>query len=157
MAGLLTLALPWFVAALVAVLVARARATSAVGETIASDRPQLALRRWVLIVPQTAALLLALTLGGELSVATAELLALGALVAWLSPGFHDAVCGSTGVQRGWHARRFEDLEEWRLAGDHLRFRLFGEWTSVPLPVEDQVRVREVLARVNPKRESVFQD
>ena len=75
----------------------------------------------------------------------------------LGAGFQDAVLGDCGVQRGWLSRRFEELEEWRLAGDHLRFRLQGEWTSVPCPPERQAGLRAELLRLNPQRESPFRD
>jgi hypothetical protein len=79
------------------------------------------------------------------------------LLAFVSPSTSTAVLGEFGVQRGWHARRFESLEEWRLTGDHLRFRLFGEWTAVPCPPERQVALRAKLLALVPERESPFQD
>ncbi|MCE9593194.1 MAG: hypothetical protein K8S98_03275 [Planctomycetes bacterium] len=82
-------------------------------------------------------------------------LALGFYVLWLSPGFQDSKFGSSGVQRGWHARRFGELEEWRLTGDHLRWKLFGVWISSDLPKERHAAVREKLVALVPDRESPF--
>ncbi len=87
------------------------------------------------------------------------LLALGSamLLVMTTPSAATAILGVGGVRRGWHARRFESLEEWRLTGDHLRFRLFGEWTSVPCPQERQAEIRAKLVELVPERESPFQD
>ncbi len=87
------------------------------------------------------------------------LLALGSamLLILTTPSAATAILGVGGVQRGWHARRFESLEEWRLTGDHLRFRLFGEWTSVPCPQARQAEIRARLVELVPERESPFQD
>ena len=74
----------------------------------------------------------------------------------LSPGVHDQACGELGVYRGWFGRRYDELEEWRLAGDHLRFRMLGEWTSVRLPRERHARVRAILERAAPGRESPYE-
>lgn len=157
LSGLLILPLLWLVAALLAVLALATRARNAVGKPIAAERPMRALRLAVVLGPQAIVLAIVLLRGDLPAGAAADVLLLGLLIAWLSPGFHDAVCGETGVQRGWHARRFEDLEEWRLTGQHLRFRLFDEWTSVPLPPAEQPRIRAKLLELNPDRESRFKD
>ncbi|MCY2959738.1 MAG: hypothetical protein NTY35_06195 [Planctomycetota bacterium] len=90
---------------------------------------------------------------------TPVILCLGSalLLVYTTPSSKTAVLGEGGVQRGWHARRFESLEEWRLTGDHLRFRLFGEWTSVPCPPDRQADLRAKLVQLVPDRESPFQD
>jgi len=87
------------------------------------------------------------------------LLCLGSalLLAYTTPTTRTAILGEGGVQIGWYARRFESLEEWRLTGDHLRFRLFGEWTSVPCPPAHQAELRAKLEQLVPERESPFQD
>ena len=71
------------------------------------------------------------------------------------PGFGDRVCGVNGVRRGWVVRSFEELEEWRLIGEHLRFRLFGEWEAVPLDPEHHAAIRARLTELVPGRESAF--
>jgi hypothetical protein len=83
-------------------------------------------------------------------------LALGVALVALAPGEQDSLLGSQGVQVGWHARRFADLEEWRLTGDHLRLRLFGEWVAVHAPAALHAELRAQLVAANPGRESRFQ-
>ncbi len=78
-----------------------------------------------------------------------------ALILALSPGFSDSVYGERGVRCGWHARRFEQLEEWRLTGEHLRWKLFGEWVASRVPPADQPALRERLEQSCPGRESRF--
>ena len=88
-------------------------------------------------LPALAALLLALVLTG------------------VRPGFGDRVCGSAGLRRGWVVRSFDELEEWRLIGEHLRFKLFGQWEAVPLAPEHHAAVRARLVELVPERESGF--
>lgn len=155
--GLLWLPLFLLVPALVAVLAAENRARAVTGPAIVSERPGLVLRR-VLVAGSQVALLAVLVLRADLPQdAVGECLMLGALLAWITPGSQDAVLGELGVRRGWSARRFEDLEEWRLTGEHLRFRLAGEWTSVPCPPPQQPRVRGMLLDSNAAAESRFPD
>ncbi|MBI5431497.1 MAG: hypothetical protein HZA52_01570 [Planctomycetes bacterium] len=82
-------------------------------------------------------------------------LALGLALVLLSPGFQDSKFGAHGVQRGWHARRFAELEEWRLTGDHLRWKLFGQWVASDLPAERHTAARAKLVAVAADRESRF--
>lgn len=79
-----------------------------------------------------------------------------ALLLLRAPGERDSVLGTDGVQYGWHARRFPALEEWRLTGDHLRWRLQGEWVSSDVPAALHADLRVQLASANPDRESRFQ-
>jgi hypothetical protein len=152
---LLWLPLYLIVPALVAVMAAEGRARAVTGPAIAAERPGLVLRR-VLVAGTQAALLAVLLLRGDLPQdLVAECLMLGILLAWITPGSQDAVLGELGVRRGWSARRYEDLEEWRLTGEHLRFRLAGEWTSVPCPPPQQPRVRGMLVESNAAAESRF--
>ena len=155
--GLLWLPLFLLVPALVAVLSAEGRARSVTGPAIAVERPGFVLRR-VLVAGTQAALLAVLLVRADLPQdAVVESLMLGVLLAWITPGSQDAVLGELGVRRGWSARRYEDLEEWRLTGEHLRFRLAGEWTSVPCPPPQQPRVRGLLVASNAAAESRFPD
>ena len=80
-------------------------------------------------------------------------LALGFVL--LRPSRGDRVCGTRGVRCGWSVLSHRDLEEWRLNGDHLRFRLRGEWESVGLPHGLHERVEPHLREVAPDRESPF--
>lgn len=128
-----------------------------VGPIVAADRR--AATRWRVVMT--------LLLGGVLAWVAIDrsvwlvpvVLCLGCalLLVFSTPTSRTAILGEGGVQRGWHARRFEALEEWRLTGDHLRFRLFGEWTSVPCPPDHQAALRAKLVQLVPERESPFQD
>ena len=83
-------------------------------------------------------------------------LALGLLAVWLiasSPGFQDSVWGEEGVQRGWYARRYAELEQWRLVGEHLRWKLFGVWVSTDVPSSEHAALRRKLEAQAPGRES----
>ncbi len=128
-----------------------------VGAVIAAERPGTLTRRIVMTVLILAILAWILLQPGVWPVPVLLCLGIAQLLVFTTPGAHDAVLGEGGVQRGWHARRFESLEEWRLTGDHLRFRLFGEWTSVPCPPEHHFRLRSKLVQLVPERESPFQD
>lgn len=102
-----------------------------------------------------AALVALLLRGGELALpgGTALLAALACL--WLRPHAGDEVFGAEGVQRGWQARSFDELEEWRLTGDHLRFRIGPTWLAVGLPAREHAGVRELLLERRPEAESRF--
>ncbi|MCZ6598933.1 MAG: hypothetical protein O7B99_14950 [Planctomycetota bacterium] len=77
------------------------------------------------------------------------------LFLWLRPSAEDRVCGTEGVRVGWSVRSLAELEEWRLTGDHLRFRLHGEWTAVELANEHHADVGARLRAAIPDRESAF--
>ncbi|MFN0008108.1 MAG: hypothetical protein ACKVXR_09395 [Planctomycetota bacterium] len=154
---LLFLPLLLLVPALIVTLAVVKRTQTTVGGVIAEVRPDRWTRRVLLGAPLAALLALESMWGHLQQDLVLESILLGILLVWVTPGFHDAVLGELGVQRGWFARRFADLEEWRLAGDHLRFKLDGEWTSVPCPPGDQARIRETLLAVNPSGESRFKD
>lgn len=128
-----------------------------VGPVIAADRG--AERRTRIVMTALIVVVLLWILADTAVWRTPVTLCLGAalLLVWTTPGVHTAVLGEGGVQRGAHARRFESLEEWRLTGDHLRFRLHGTWTSVPCPPERQAELRAKLVALVPERESPFQD
>lgn len=154
---LLALPIVLLLPALIATLAAVKRAQSAVGSVLAAEHPGRWTRRVLLGAP-AAALLVYETMSGRLPDELAlEALLLAVLVVWVTPGFEDAVLGEYGVQRGWSARRFADLEEWRLTGSHLRFRMHGEWTSVPCPPAEQAWLRETLVAANAAGESRFKD
>ncbi len=82
-------------------------------------------------------------------------LALAALLLARSPSFRDSVLGDGGVQLGWHARRFEELEEWRLVGEHLRWKLFGTWVACDAPAMLHANLRAKLGQLCPERETRF--
>lgn len=128
-----------------------------VGPVIAADRRAANLRRAVMSVAFVAVFAWVLVDGNVWWTPVALCCGSALLLVFTTPSSKTAILGVGGVQRGWHARRFEALEEWRLTGDHLRFRLFGEWTSVPCPQEHQVALRAKLTDLVPERESPFQD
>jgi hypothetical protein len=113
--------------------------------------------RWAYLAAAalTAAWLLAANPGVPV-VPALSVLVLAALLVSLAPGSEDSLLGSHGVQHGWHARRFADLEEWRLTGDHLRWRLFDEWLAAHAPAELHAELRAQLTAANAGRESRFQ-
>lgn len=86
-----------------------------------------------------------------------SLLAAAASIALLAfaPGFLDSVYGDDGVQRGWEARRYGELDAWRLIGEHLRWRLRGDWVATEVPPEEHAALRERLTRERPERESNY--
>ena len=146
--------LPVFVLlpSLLGVLAADKRAKATIGARIAEDRPGRWKRRILLGAPQLlvlAAVLLRDDLGPD---SPAECLFLGLLLAWLVPGTRDAVLGEQGVQSGWSARRFEDLEAWYVTGSHVVFRMNGAWAEAPCPPAQQARIREALVAANPGAE-----
>lgn len=128
-----------------------------VGTVVAADRSGTRLRRVLMTALILGLLAWILVQRGLWPVPVLLCLGSALLLVHTTPGVQDAVLGEGGVQRGWHARRFETLEEWRLTGHHLRFRLFGEWTSVPCPPERQADLRARLLQLAPERESPFQD
>lgn len=91
----------------------------------------------------------------EAKLPAAAVLAFAAALLAVQPSFADSRCGESGVQVGWHARRFDELVEWRLTGDHLRWRLGSNWIACNLPVNEHARLRERLERLAPGRESPF--
>jgi len=124
-----------------------------------AERPERGLRRGLWLALAAVTLLSGLWMGiGTMAWGfVLTLLALSLPLVLLSPGPEDSILGEHGVQRGFYSRQFGELEEWRLTGDHLRYRLFGEWTSAPCPAQDQPRLREWLTRTIPERETPFQD
>lgn len=89
---------------------------------------------------------------GPLVLATA-LLATAALV--LSPSERDACVGERGVARGWETRAFGELEEWRLTGEHLRWRVGMRWLACQVPLAEHAPLRERLVASCGERESRF--
>jgi hypothetical protein len=140
--------------ALLLVLVARVRAARLVGPTRAAQRgPRLLARVLeVALLALAAGVLLTPDGGGPLPLA---LLAGAALLAWAQPVGTDGALGDRGVRHGWRARRLEDLEAWRLTGDHLRVRLGGEWVAVAVPRALHGEARLLLADRCAARESRF--
>jgi hypothetical protein len=64
-------------------------------------------------------------------------------------------CGDAGVRSGCFSCTYADLEEWRLTGDHLRFRVGDVWRAVSLPQLLHPEVRGHLESLARGRESSF--
>lgn len=73
------------------------------------------------------------------------------------PSERDARIGDSGVAHGWDSRSFRELEEWRLTGEHLRWRIGSRWVACRLPVAEHEALRERLAAACGERESRFRD
>jgi hypothetical protein len=89
---------------------------------------------------------------GALALAT---VLLSTLALALSPSERDARIGELGVAHGWNSRSFRELEEWRLTGEHLRWRIGARWVACRLPVAEHAALRERLAAACGERESRF--
>ena len=64
-------------------------------------------------------------------------------------------CGAAGVQSRCFSYAYEELAEWRLTGDHLRFRVGEVWRAVALPGELHSEARRQLESLAEGRESRF--
>ena len=65
------------------------------------------------------------------------------------------VFGTEGVRCGSWAYAYRDLDEWRLTGDHLRFRSGAVWRAVTVPPQVQGELRRRLETASSDRESRF--
>lgn len=85
------------------------------------------------------------------------LLVLAAVASLLlaSPVPGDTVVGTRGVRAGFLACSMERLDEWRLTGEHLRWRLGERWYACDLPKELHEETRAQLQGLAPGRESRF--
>lgn len=140
--------------ALVLVIVWGARSKTTVGRPLLVRQPGRRSRALVVaaLLP-TAALVV---VSGVPQTPALVLLSAVAGLAALSPGFLDSIYGESGVRRGWHARPYTELEEWRLTGAHLRWRLFGEWLACEVPISEHEALRARLKKLCPGRESSFE-
>ena len=84
-----------------------------------------------------------------------SLLSTAALMLLFTSGLRDSTLAENGVRAGWFVRRYEDLEEWRLTGDHLRWKLLGEWQACEVPPAECESLRTKLEQLIPDRESRF--
>lgn len=127
------------------------------GPTLFAEEPRSLMRALRLGLVAAAALALALTweAGAPGAYASSVLLVVAATLAYVTPTSASQRYCEHGVRRGFDARRFEELEEWRLAGEHLRWKLDGEWVSCRVPTALHAELRTKLAALNPERESRF--
>ena len=82
-------------------------------------------------------------------------LLLGAILVVVIPDPTDRACGDKGVVSGWTTVEYTAVAEWRLTGQHLRFRVAEEWTAVEVPRESRQKLRTTLENLIPERESRF--
>ncbi len=132
----------------------RARHAELVGSVL---HEQLAPRkaRTLGLVLMGAAAVIGLLVEFQIGIFAVVLLTPAAAAWWLAPAAEDQRCGVSGVQYGWSSRSLEQLELWRLTGDHLRFRLNGLWVAVALPRALHAQVRERLESMGAGRESEY--
>lgn len=133
------------------------RAAVKLGAIVVKEDPRSIpqLLRWFALAAALAALAATWSEQGDDAWLWSATLALAAALLLLSPGPHRQRLGERGVQRGWDARGFDELEEWRVSGDHLRFKVDGEWTAARAPAALHAELREKLRRLRPDHESRF--
>jgi len=133
------------------------RAAGKLGAIVVKEDPRSVpqILRWFAVAAALAALAATWSEQGDDSWLWGATLALAVGLLLLSPGPHRQRLGERGVQRGWDARRFDELEEWRVSGDHLRFKVDGEWTAARAPAALHAELREKLRRLRPDHESRF--
>lgn len=149
------MALLWLVAGLVGLGVARATAARRVGRALARER-HFGWPRRAFVVLHAAALVAVIAQWSAFeALPTFVALTLSAALMFASPQAHDADIGERGVRRGWVARAYTELEEWRLTGDHLRWKAGGEWHACPAPRASHPQLRARLVAACPERESRF--
>jgi hypothetical protein len=144
-------------AALLGTLAARRRARACVGRVVCAQHPRsfASLLRWVCALAALVVLALNWRASGDNALPTAALLGVVFALLAATPSPERQLCGESGVARGLDGRRFEQLEEWRLAGDHLRWKLDGEWTACHAPAPLHADLRAKLVQACPERESRF--
>jgi hypothetical protein len=140
--------------ALAALLALRSAAAARVGQVRTTGRGP---RRWRWIGLGGLALLalLVLLVPGVPAAPSLTLLGISAVLVILTPAPGDSAVGSGGARAGWHAARFADFAEWRLTGEHLRWRQSDLWLASHAPREHHAALRVELERLAPERESRF--
>ena len=141
-------------AGLAAALQARSRRRWAVGPPLVTERPPLFPRviavAWLALV----AVVVAACTSGEaralVPLFLVTVLLTGTVFLALPRG---AVVGEQGVSLGWRSAPYSGLQEWRLIGEHLRFRVGGRWHAVAAPASVQGVLRGHLGRESAERES----
>ncbi|MEM7515482.1 MAG: hypothetical protein AAF368_00970 [Planctomycetota bacterium] len=82
-------------------------------------------------------------------------LGFGVGISLIAPAPEDSTYGERGVRRGWQARRFDQLEGWRLTGEHLRFLVHGRLVAVEVPRAEHDALRARLLELCPEGMSSF--
>ena len=83
------------------------------------------------------------------------ILAATLVCTWLLPQESEFVYGEGGLSVGWTIVGWSDLEEWRMTGEHLRFRLNGRWRALPIPAAKREELRAILEEKSAAAESPF--
>lgn len=148
-------ALAWSVLGLASVGVLVVRLRSRIGREAHFDRPFTWSQRLFTVGAAVATAAVVVNWAELMGVLALAIIALAWATMLISPGANDAALGELGVRRGWYARTFEELEEWRLTGDHLRWKLRGEWQASPAPRATHAVLRDKLVALCPERESSF--
>lgn len=78
------------------------------------------------------------------ALASCALIALSSAAMVLAKYQRGQACGDGGVRSGCFSYTYAELEEWRLTGDHLRFRVGEVWRAVTLPEPLHAEVRALL-------------
>jgi len=73
----------------------------------------------------------------------------------LQPRPGSSALGAAGVRTGWRSSKFEELDGWRLTGDHLRVQIDGHWGAVEVPAVEHESLRAQLEGLCPESESRF--
>jgi hypothetical protein len=154
-AALLGLTIAMLAIALIATVATLWRSRACVGRARVAERASAIVRGALVAVPVVLGVFVVLQRDAATLPAMLAVLAESALICALRPASGDSIYGERGVRSGWHARTFERLEEWRLAGEHLRWRLGSEWFACRVPVEMQPELRAKLLALAPERESRF--
>lgn len=92
---------------------------------------------------------------GEPYVAAGALIILSVAAVILAQSQRGGACGTEGVRSGSWSHSYGALDEWRLTGDHLRFRRGAVWRAVSLPTSLHEDVRGRLEELAAGRESRF--
>ena len=145
------------VVGLLLVLRSRSREADRLGTVLTRERGARGPRIAVAVVLLAAAALRLLADGGLAPLwLDLSMVGLGLALTWIHPAPSDRTCGERGVRAGWTVLAFAEFAEWRLTGDHLRFRAAdGEWQAVGLPAERHAALRARLESDAAGRESRF--
>jgi len=141
---------------IVAAVTVRRQAALYVGEVLHRESPPAVTQsRIASLVVVGAALSLALA-SGELTLALSlPTLALTVLLIWLAPAAATGQIGRSGVQKAWGVHGYNELQAWRLAGEHFRFRVDDRWFALALPASEHAFLEAELELHAPDRRSPY--
>lgn len=143
-------------AGLVAAVTVRRQARLYVGALLHRESPAVvAQARIAALIGVGAALSWSLASGEVPLALSLPTLALTSLLVWLQPAAGTGRIGRFGVQKGWRVHGYNELEEWRLAGEHLRFRVDERWYALDLPAAKHSLVEQELVLCAPERRSPY--